>query len=109
MDSKSNKNKLKDTNRFANDLFNNPMTNSALKAMSSEQREEYRKIGEKLYNGINFEDGKILDSMPAPFNEAIKYIELGLNSGLLPNELSKDEQNLLIEKYGDNWEDKWTK
>ena len=31
------------------DLFNNPMVNNALKAMTPEQIEEYKKIGEHMY------------------------------------------------------------
>ena len=39
------------------DLFNNPMVDSAKKALTPEQMEEYKKIGEYMYNNDVFKSG----------------------------------------------------
>ena len=85
------------------ELFNNPMVNSALKSMSKEQLENYKKIGEQMYGNVNFEDSTIINSLNPPIAEAIAYIEEGIKSGLLPEDLEEDEVNLLTETYGDEW------
>ena len=84
-------------------LFNNPMINNALKAMTPEQLEGYKKIGEQLYGSVNFEDSKILNNMPAPMEEAVAYVEEGLKSGLSPEDLDEDEVVLLCNAYGEDW------
>ena len=84
-------------------LFSNPMVNNAIKALSKEQLANYRKIGEEIYGNVNFEDSKILNNMPAPMEEAVAYIEEGIKSGLLPNDLDENEIILLTNAYGDEW------
>ena len=85
------------------DLFNNPMVNNALKAMTPEQLEEYKKFGESLYGNINFEDSKIVNNMPPPMAESVAYVEEGIKSGLLPDDLTEDEVTLLQQAYGEDW------
>ena len=89
------------------DLFNNPMVNNALKALTPEQIEDYRKIGEQLYGNINFEDSKILNNMPAPMAESVAYVEEGIKAGLLPCDLTEDEVVLLTEAYGEKWYERY--
>lgn len=89
------------------DLFNNPMVNNALKALTPQQIEDYRKIGEQLYGNINFEDSKILNNMPAPMAESVAYVEEGIKAGLLPCDLTEDEVILLTEAYGEKWYEKY--
>lgn len=84
-------------------LFNNPMVNNALKSMTPEQVEDYKKIGEQLYGNINFEDSKILNNMPGPMAEAVAYVEEGLKAGLLPEDLDENEVALLCNAYGEDW------
>jgi hypothetical protein len=89
------------------DLFNNPMVNNALKALTPQQIEDYRKIGEQLYGNINFEDSKILNNMPAPMAESVAYVEEGIKAGLLPCDLTEDEVILLTEAYGEKWYERY--
>ena len=89
------------------DLFNNSMVNNALKALSPQQIEDYKKIGEQLYGNINFEDSKILNNIPPPMAESVAYIEEGIKSGLLPSDLTEDEIILLSQAYGDKWYEKY--
>ena len=86
-----------------NDLFNNPMVNNALKDMSPEQLEGYKKFGENLYGNINFQDSKIINNLPPPMAESVAYVEEGLKSGLAPEDLTEDEVALLTQAYGEKW------
>lgn len=90
--------------KIAYDLFDNPMTRNIMKNLSPEEIENYKKIGEELYGGINFEKSEILTNAP-PFisDESIAYVLEGIKSGLQPKDLTKDELNLLSEVYGKEW------
>lgn len=88
-------------------LFDNDMVKSAMKSMSSEQRENYKKIGKELYGTLDFDDSKILNNMPAPMSEAVTYVSIALDSGLHPSDLDDNEKNLMVNTYGDNWYEKW--
>ena len=89
------------------DLFDNPMVRSALSAMTPEQIEKYKHIGEEMYGGIDFEHSQVLSSMPPPMAEALAYVVESLKSGLHPTDLDEDEINLLKEGYGEEWYKKW--
>jgi hypothetical protein len=89
------------------DLWNNPLVNNALKALSPEQIADYKKIGEQMYGSIDFEDSKILNNMPPPMAEAVAYVEQGVKSGLLPSDLTEDEVVLLSEAYGEKWYERY--
>lgn len=89
------------------DLFNNPMVNNALKAMSKEDLEKYKKIGEKLYGNINFQDSTVVNQLITPVEEAVAYVEEGLKSGLLPEDLEENEVILLHKTYGDKWYERY--
>jgi hypothetical protein len=84
-------------------LFNNPMVNNALKAMTPEQLAGYKKIGEQLYGSINYVDSKIINNMSTPMEEAVAYVEEGIKSGLLPQDLDENEVILLTNTYGEEW------
>ena len=43
-------------------LFNNPMIEAAMKALSPEDLERYKQIGEAMYGTVDFENSKILDN-----------------------------------------------
>jgi hypothetical protein len=85
------------------DLFNNPAVNNALKSMTPEQLDEYKRFGESLYGSINFEDSTLVNSMPPPMAESVAYVEEGIKSGLLPEDLTEDEVTLLSGAYGKEW------
>lgn len=85
------------------DLFNNPMVNNALKAMTPKQIEEYKNIGNYMYGNINFEDNKLINKLDAPMEESVAYVEEGIKAGLLPEDLTEDEVALLTNAYGKEW------
>lgn len=81
-----------------NNLFNNPMVNSARNALTDEQKEEYKKIGEQMYNTVDFNSAGT-----DPLAESVAYIREGLKSGLHPSFLPEDEIKVLEEYYGKEW------
>ena len=83
------------------DLFNNPMVNNALKAMTTEQTNEYKRIGKYMYSH-NLEDSN-LNNLDDKMDESVAYVEEGIKSGLLPEDLTDDEVTLLTNVYGEKW------
>lgn len=88
-------------------LFNNPMVESALKALSNEELAKYRALGEEMYGTVDFEENKILNNTPAPMYEAGAYICEQLKSGLHPSMMENDEKRLIEELFGKEWYKKW--
>lgn len=87
--------------RPRNDLFDNPMVRSAKAALSPEAQEEYKRIGESLYNTVDFERSVVYDDEkcdPA-YDAAIE----SLKSGLHPSFLTPDEVALLQTYHGEDW------
>jgi hypothetical protein len=86
-----------------NDLFNNPMIDSAKKAMTQEQIDEYKKIGKYMFSQ-NFNTTEVGSVEKKPeISDILQYAIEGLKSGLHPSELSKEELSALVEIYGDKW------
>lgn len=92
---------------YKNDLFDNPMTREAVKSLSPEQIEDYKKIGQYLYGTVDFVDSKLIDSLPPPLKESCEYITAGLNSGLHPSDLTPVEINIMKESHGEKWYEKF--
>ena len=90
-----------------NDLFDNAMTRAAMAALSEEDKQKYKIIGEHLYNRINFEDGQSLNNMPPSMTEAVAYLETSLQAGFHPSMLEENEKALMKETYGDEWYKEW--
>lgn len=90
-----------------NDLFDNPMSRAALAAMSEEQKEKYRIIGEHLYGQFDFQDEQSLNNMPPDMVQAVAYLESQLQSGLHISMLEDNEKNLLADAYGEDWYLAW--
>lgn len=91
-------------------LWNNEMVNNALKSMSPEELEKYKKIGESMYKDIDYETSKVIDknnTLPPFLTDAVNYISELLKSGLHPSMLEKEEINVLEEVYGKKWYLKW--
>lgn len=93
--------------RGPNDLFDNPMTQAAMAALSNEDKERYRIIGEQLYGNIDYQEGKVLNNMPPNMAEAVAYVETQLRSGLHPSMLEDNEKAILADAYGDEWYTEW--
>ena len=86
-----------------NDLFNNPMVESAKKAMDPKHIEDLRIKGESMYKDIDFENGTIEHVLEDSFfklNEELK-------SGLHPSYLEESELAILQDKLGDEWYKKY--
>lgn len=90
-----------------NTLWDNPMVNSAMKAMSVEELQRYKDIGEAMYGNIDFEATKVLNNLPPPMYEAIAYVSESLKSGIHPSMLDENEHNILKDVYGDKWYESW--
>ena len=86
------------------DLYNNPMVTSAINSLSPEEIEQYKRIGEYMYNSIDYKEvGMVSNVKPQNTKDTLLYAEISLKSGLSPFDLSKDELTSLIEKYGEKW------
>ena len=86
------------------DLFNNAYIESAKKTMSPEQIEEYKQIGENMYNGIDFvnADGT-KETIPSEMMDAILYVLDSIRSGQHISTLDEREKDLLKNTYGNKW------
>jgi hypothetical protein len=93
-------------NQGSNDLFEGALAKAAMAALSDEDKEKYRIVGEHLYGRLNFEDGTI-NNLSEEMAEAVAYLESQLNSGLHPSMLQENEKELLEEAYGEDWYIKW--
>jgi hypothetical protein len=84
-------------------LFDNPMVKSATRAMTSEQKDKYKTVGEEMYNNIDFETGKILDNV----KDSSDYIYVQIRSGLHPSHLDDNEKKIMFQTHGDKWYEKF--
>lgn len=98
---------LKKNDYDPNDLFENQMVRSAMAALSEEDKERYKMIGDHLYGRINFEDCQSLNNMPPSMAEAVAYVERQLQAGFHPSMLDENEKALLVDRYGDEWYKEW--
>ena len=87
-------------------LFNNPMINAAREAMSSEDLEKYRKLGESMYANIDFEKAAV-NNIPPEMEDFLVYINSALKSGLHPSMLLSDEKKFMNEIVGEKWYEKY--
>ncbi len=86
------------------DLFNNPMVEAAKKSMTPEKLEEYKRVGEYMYNNDVYKVSEIGSKVKQPENsDLILYATQSLKSGGSPHDLSGSELRALIDVYGDNW------
>jgi hypothetical protein len=87
-----------------NDLFNNPMVDSAMKALTPEQLEEYQEMGKYMYSSNNFEEKNPQPkSLEKETVNGIFYIVEALKAGFHPKDMDKKELQLMYEIYGPRW------
>lgn len=84
-------------------LFNNPMVKNAEKSMTDEQKNHYKKLGEDMYNHVDFEKSEILSNNDNSLKESAKYIYLQIRSGLHPSYLEENEKDIMSDVYGKGW------
>jgi hypothetical protein len=89
------------------DLFDNPMIRAAKAAMSEEEKEQYRKIGQHMYGNMNFEDPRHRINPDVRMSEALACLESQLRSGLHPSDMEDNEKAIMVDAYGDSWYEKW--
>ena len=87
-----------------NSLWDNPMVRDAKKKMTTEELEQYKKIGEQFYKDIDFQKDNDIEEI---IKESAAYLSTQLNSGLLPHNFDKDEKRVLKEIYGEKWYENW--
>lgn len=78
------------------DLWDDPMFKAAFDNLSPADKLHYQKIGEEMYNTINFQDPKVTE-----FNYAMK-IRLMLRDGIKVDDLTLDEKRIYVDAYGLN-------
>lgn len=88
-------------------LFDNPMVRTASAAMSEEDKEKYKRLGEEMYNNVDFVSGDINSNLPNPMAEATAYLCTQLQAGMHPSVLESNEKALLSEAYGPTWYTRW--
>ena len=88
-------------------IFNDPAFQSLWQSLDDDTKNYYRKIGENLYNTVNFE-GSDSEAMLAggegdPIQLHLHHIEAGFRSGLMPSDLEEGEVAFLEKERGDEW------
>lgn len=87
-----------------NDLFDNPMVNAAKKALTPEQLDEYKRIGEYMYNNVDYKNAVVGSQVRESKDEdLILYATEALKSGGDPKDLTEAELQAFCKIYGDNW------
>jgi len=86
------------------DLFNNPMVESAKKNLTKEQMDDYKKMGDYMYNSFNYKINEVGSQVQESKSvDLVLYATTALNSGLNPFDLTYDEVGALVEKHGRKW------
>lgn len=85
------------------------MVQAARKALSPEQIEEYKKIGEHMYNNTDYhlsevKSTKVKDSSPT---DLLVYAVQALKAGGDPKDLTDKEIDMLVSVYGEKWYEKF--
>ena len=89
------------------DVFDNIYAKAAINALSEEEKEKYKQIGEHLYGTVQYEKNDTVETNPSIMMEATACIETQLNSGLHPSMMEEDEKCLLESVYGEQWYTRW--
>ena len=90
------------------DLYNNPMIDMAKSSLTPNQMEEYKKIGEHMYNNEMYKNVELnTKTQKSTDNEIAIYASESLKSGLHPKELSEKEISCLSTFFGKQWYEKF--
>lgn len=80
-------------------LFDNPSIQQFRDSLTPEERAKYDKIGNDLYNTLNFETGETEETMTDVFQQLKAMIE----SGLHPSFLTYEEKGFMEHYLGKEW------
>lgn len=87
-----------------NNLFNNPMVESAKKSMTPEQIEEYKRIGNYMYNSVDYKNTvDSIDIKESNEEDLLIYAMEALKAGGDPKDLTEQELQVLNRIYGERW------
>lgn len=89
------------------DIFEGRYAKLLQSQVSDSDKERYRKIGESMYNNINFETNQPVETMPSEMIESLGQIREQIKSGLHPSFLDDNEKMLLKDAYGKDWYKIW--
>lgn len=87
-------------------IFNNKQFKEAFNSLPKEEQEKYKKIGEDLYNTIDYINTGMTLAEQDP-NEVIAFIENQLRSGIHPSDMEEGEKLIMSDTYGEEWYTKW--
>lgn len=93
----------KDENKI--DMFEN-LRKKYIDSLTPEEVEGYKKFGEKFYS-LDFTSQLPSDTKTIQLEECLANICRGLDSGLHPFYIEKEEENLLKAAYGAEWYKRW--
>jgi hypothetical protein len=92
------KNDKKDDKKY-DPLFDNPLVQQFKESLTPEERAKYEKIGQDLYNTVNFETGETEETMEDVFQQ----LKAMLESGLHPSFLTYEEKSFMENYLGKEW------
>ena len=78
----------------------------AFDSLPEEDKQKYRDIGKYMYENFDYEQNKKIDNTEK-IQTKIKDIELAISSGLLIDDLSKEEIDLMNKEKGSDWYKKY--
>ena len=78
----------------------------AFDSLPEEDKQKYRDIGKYMYENFDYEQNKKID-ISEKIKTKIKDIELAISSGLLIEDLSKEELDLMDKEKGSDWYKKY--
>jgi hypothetical protein len=88
-------------------LWDNPMVRSAMKAMTPEQKQHYKEVGEQMYGNMNFKNSTISIEPEEQMAEAKLYLRELIKSGLHPSHMEENEKAVMENEYGKEWYKEW--
>jgi len=83
------------------------MQKQMLNSIPENERENFRKLGEKFHSSFDITTGNTRDLSTIDLEESLAYVVESLKSGLHPSYLTEDEIAMIVAGYGDEWYKKW--
>lgn len=86
------------------DLFDNPMVSQARKGLTPDQLDDYKRMGEYMYNNTDYSTLTVGSKVEEPGDaELVAYASEALKAGGDPFDLTEKELSALIDAYGETW------
>lgn len=96
---KESKNKKDKEEQKYDPLFDSPLVEQFKESLTSKELTKYEKIGNDLYNTVNFETGETDQTM----NDVFEQLKAMLESGLHPSFLTYEEKAFMENYLGKEW------